>query len=98
MVTQGPRRAYVWLFDSKCTWWNMVVAGAPAQQIGDATVELVGLEPGAYRIVWWDTHEGRAVREETARVAAAGAAEPAALRLRVPAFSRDVACKVIPAQ
>lgn len=98
LVLKGQQRAYLWLFDLNCTWWNMVEGGASAEQIGNASLELAGLAPGTYRVLWWDTYEGRVLGEEAARAVAPGSAQPAVLRLRVPAFSRDVACKIAPSE
>ena len=86
---QGRDRAYLWLFNPQATWWNLVVEKTTPAAIQGATLEIRGLEPGTYGVQWWDTAEGKALRETTA--APAGGV----LRLDVPAFSRDVACKVV---
>jgi hypothetical protein len=56
--------------------------------VKDGAVTLEGLEPGAYKVEWWDTLAGKVIKQETAQADAGG------LKLAAPAFTRDVACKV----
>jgi len=85
---QGPRSAYVWLFHRDATWWNMVVQKAVPAGVRGARLELRGLTPGAYRVQWWDTYEGKAMRQTRLDVGETPA------RLDVPEFRRDIACKI----
>ena len=39
-------------------------------------------------IAWWDTRRGKTVKEDKSSAA------KGTLRLRVPAFSRDIACRI----
>lgn len=85
---QGKDFACLWLFDPRATWWNIVVEKKTPPEVRGATLEVPGLAPGSYRITWWDTRRGKTVKE------AKSSAAKGTLRLRVPAFSRDVACKI----
>jgi hypothetical protein len=86
---QGDAGAYLWLSDPEATWWKIGVEGKTPAEIKGAAVTVEGLKAGAYRVAWWDTREGKVVKEEAAK------ADGAALRLAVPAFARDIACKVV---
>ena len=55
-------------------------------------MKLTGLKAGTYRVEWWNTWKGEGVRSDTARAA------KDALRLAAPSFSRDIACKIVPAR
>jgi hypothetical protein len=87
---KGNDRAYLWLFNPQATWWNLVVEKATPSEIRAATVEIEGLPAGRYRVEWWDTYQGTVLRSETVAVS------QAVLRLTAPAFSRDIACKIVP--
>lgn len=84
----GKECAYLWLFDPRATWRRVVVEKQTPPEVRGAALEVRGLAPGKYRVAWWDTREGRPV----ARVNAD--AKDGSVRLAVPAFARDVACKL----
>ena len=88
---QSPDSAYLWIADPKATWWHLAMAGAKPAKVKGASVKLSGLAAGTYRAEWWDTWKGRVLGRAEAKTAAG------ALRLDVPAFARDIACKVTPA-
>jgi hypothetical protein len=92
IALRGKDCAYLWVNDARFTWWKVVVDKAVPAQVGDAAVTVEGLDPGAYKVQWWDTQQGKAVKEET--VQAAGGA----VTLSAPPFTRDVACKVVRAR
>ncbi len=85
---QGEDCAYLWIFDTNATWWNLVVDKRQPTPIADAGIEIRGLRPGNYSVEWWDTHEGAIVRNEEVSCA------QDSLPIRTPSFSRDIACKV----
>jgi len=85
---QGNDRAYIWLFNPQAAWWNLVVEKQQPEEIKDATIEIEGLRPGKYRIEWWHTYEGKVIGNE--QIALGGGP----LRIAVPPFSRDIACKI----
>lgn len=86
---QGRDRAYLWLFNPEATWWNHVVEKTTPNEVRGATLEIEGLAPGAYRVQWWDTATGKVLKEDRATQATGP------LKLGVPPFARDIACKVV---
>lgn len=68
--------------------WVRNVAPGDAASAGGITLPAV-LRPGRYRVLWWDTDAGKAMREDTAEVRAGNA-----LTLKTPAVTRDVAAYV----
>jgi hypothetical protein len=85
---QGDDRAYVWLFNPQATWWNVVIEKQQPTQIKATTIEIKGLQPGDYSVEWWHTYEGRAIKKERVSFI------EGPLRVSVPPFSRDIACKI----
>ncbi len=88
----GSDRAYLWLADKNAIWWNLVVDKQQPAEIEGANVAIEGLDPGAYNVTWWLTFEGRTILNERISLA------KGTLRIPVPPFERDIACKVVPAQ
>lgn len=88
IALQGKNCAYLWINDARFTWWKVVVDKATPAEVRDCSVTVDGLEPGAYKVQWWDTLQGKAVKEETLQFTAGSAT------LTAPPFTRDVACKV----
>ena len=86
---QGKDRAYLWIQNLQSTWWKAVVEKTVPAEVKGETVAVEGLEPGTYAVAWWDTVEGKAVKEEPATPAGGR------LALAVPAFTRDIAVKVV---
>jgi hypothetical protein len=87
---QGDSRAYVWIQDPAATWWRIAMEGAVPAEVKGATLTVEGLKAGSYTVQWWDTREGKVVKQDAAKAAAG-----AALKIAVPPFSRDIACKVV---
>ncbi|MBN2270443.1 MAG: DUF5060 domain-containing protein [Sedimentisphaerales bacterium] len=85
---QGPDRAYFWLSDPKAAWWNLVVEKLEPAETKPAAIEIRGLNPGDYSVEWWDTRAAAVVRTDRISLAAG------TFRATVPAFKRDIACKV----
>jgi hypothetical protein len=85
---RGDSGVWLWVFDPRASWGRAVVAGVAPPEIADAVLELADLPGGRCRATWWDTRLGRAVREDETAVSSG------TLRLAVPAFSRDIACRV----
>jgi len=86
---QGQDRAYLWLFDPQASFENIVIRKATPAKISDATIEIRDLKTGTYRVQWWDTREGKVVKQDTASPTGG------VLQLAVPPFTRDIACKVV---
>jgi hypothetical protein len=89
---QGRDRAYLWLSDKNAIWWNLVVDKQQPAEIKGATIEIQGLDPGAYNVEWWHTFEGKTIRNDRVSFA------EGPLRISVPSFARDIACKITPTQ
>ena len=87
---QGENCAYVWVSDKDAMWWNRVVEKKQPTPIEGATIEIQGLAPGNHRLEWWDTHTGEIVRTEQL------SASQGPLRITIPSFSSDIACKLRP--
>jgi hypothetical protein len=87
---QGDGGAYLWVSDPRAAWWHVAMEGAAPAEVKGATVTVEGLPAGPCRVQWWDTREGNVLKESAARVPGGGA-----LRLDVPPFTRDMACKIL---
>jgi hypothetical protein len=87
---QGPDRAYLWLFNPQAAWSSVVIEHVTPAPISGATLDIKDLAPGTYRVQWWDTSQGKTVKEERLSSSAG------ILRTDVPTFARDVACKIVP--
>ena len=85
----GPRHAYLWVNDPASTWHKVYVEGVRPAEVKGAAVTVPGLEAGTYRVQWWDTRQGKPVGQDSLRASGTG------LRLAVPAFTGDIACKVL---
>jgi hypothetical protein len=89
MALQGPARVDGWIFNPQATWWNLVVDKKTPAEIKGDTVAFNGLEPGNYRLEWWDPHAGKKLQEQAAQVSGGK------LQVAVPPFTRDIAFKLI---
>lgn len=87
---QAKDRAYLWLFNPQASWLHVAEKRATPSEVRAATLEIRGLAPGSYRAEWWDTYQGTVLKRQDV------SPSPPALRLEVPAFSRDIACKICP--
>jgi hypothetical protein len=85
---QGDNCAFVWLFNPQATWWNLVIEKQKSSEIKDATIEIQGLQPGSYFVEWWHTYEGKVIQKEQVSFT------QGPLRVSIPPFSRDIACKI----
>ncbi|MBI2299768.1 MAG: DUF5060 domain-containing protein [Armatimonadetes bacterium] len=88
---QAPDRACLWLSSAEAAWHRVVVDKRVPPELESVSVELAELPDGDYRVVWWDTWEGKPTRQTTLRAAGGR------LELAAPPFARDVACRVEPA-
>ena len=79
-------RAYLWLFDTAASWKNIAQTVPAPVRRADLVVE--GLDDDLYRVRWWHTREGRTLAETSLR------SEAGRLRLSVPDFQRDIACRI----
>ena len=87
---RGERCAYLWLCDPQATWGNVVVDGIELSEMTGAVLDLPDMPAGEYAVDWWDTRSGEVTgRSELSH-------DGGALRLQLPGFTHDVACKVVP--
>jgi len=85
----GPQQAYLWIADTRATWYNQAIEKMELEPMRGTSVQVPGLAPGAYRVQWWDTQAGKVMTTEQATV------RDGVLRLTVPTFTGDIACKVL---
>jgi len=87
---QANNRAWVWLYDTNASWAATVLEQRVPAEVTGAQLEINGLPSGPCRARWWDTREGRVIREEVAQAAGGS------VRLAAPVFRRDLAVKIGP--
>ncbi|GHV45138.1 hypothetical protein FACS189492_2380 [Clostridia bacterium] len=85
----GESAGVFWVRDIKYNWVSAMLGYAPPQ-ITDAEISLSGIAAGDYRLVWWDTYKGKAISSQDVTVTAGDAPV-----VKAPAFSKDVAFKLI---
>ena len=85
---QGNDRAYIWLFNPKATWSNIIIERNQPTEIKDTTISVHGLQPGTYNIEWWNTQDGSIIQKQQA------SQTEGTLKITVPTFTRDIACKI----
>lgn len=85
---QGEDRAYLWIANSRATWWNQVINKKQPKLIEEAQITIQELQPGDYRLEWWDTYHGKIIRTEKIYFA------EGPVQIPVPSFNRDIACKI----
>lgn len=86
----GNNRAYLWIKDSKHDYNYMLEGYTQPLQIQARTISLTGMAPGEYTIEFIDTYA-----DETIDTVTATAGENGALEVSYPAFTRDIAAKVV---
>ena len=79
--------ALLWILDPRTSWPDGALEETPKATAG-ARVDVKGLEEGTYAIEWWDPAGGKPGARSEA-VASGGS-----LRLAVPEFRVDIACRV----
>jgi len=85
---QGKDCAYIWVSNSQAAWANQVIDKAVPNEIKGAALEIENLSPGVYQIQWWDTYDGKMLKQQ--EISLSGKS----LEIAMPDFSRDIACKV----
>lgn len=85
---QGKGQAYLWLHNIDATWWTIGVEGKQPKPLDGITVEIKGATAGTWSVEWWDTAKGQPTSKTSSKPAGG------TLTLSVPAFARDIACKV----
>jgi hypothetical protein len=87
---QGDDRAYCWLFDPAASWENVVIRKHQPVSRNDDRIDVAGLQPGVYRVQWWNTRSGEVLQQERLVL------NQPVLELAVPQWQRDIACKIVP--
>ncbi len=85
------RDRLVWIFDRNYHFHNDRLH-LPARSHNDLGIRLAGLKPGKYTAQFWNCSTGKAIGIETILAESNGTAV-----VRLPAFRRDIAIKVKPA-
>ncbi|MCS6849429.1 MAG: hypothetical protein RMN52_17145 [Anaerolineae bacterium] len=62
-VDRVARRGHVWIHNRQHTWRN-VVDGVAVKPIA-GSINIPNLAPGTYRVIWWDTWQGRPALTQT---------------------------------
>jgi len=79
--------AMVWIQNKDHTWWN-VVSKIPVETIARLDLELLGFADGEYVVEWWNTYDGKIIRQETVQ------SVNGKIPLSVEDLNRDIAAKV----
>ncbi len=87
----GDSSAMIFVRDTKTVYSEMMYNGYTPVEISDATVDLTGLNDGTYNLIWWDTYTGGEVSRQ--EITVTGGVAPT---VNVPAFTNDIAAKIIP--
>ena len=80
----------MWLADRNAIWWNQIVDKRRPAEIVGAIVAVEDLYSGFYNVEWWHTSDGKAVKKDLMLLA------NGPLRISVPSFTGDIACKITP--
>ena len=87
---QTSDRAWIWLFNPEASWTKVAVEKRLPSHITGTSIEVKALPAGTYRVRWVDTRQGDVISEEKLPPQAG------LLRLAVPDFDRDIACRISP--
>jgi hypothetical protein len=79
--------ALLWVQNKLSNWYTDLHA-EPLGSITGATTAIEGMRDGRYRVEWWDTWAGKPIRTDHADCT------DGLLKLALPDFERDVACKI----
>jgi len=77
-----------WIQNKASNWRNTFTGDSP-EAVKKAYFDVYDIENGIYNIEWWDTHKGKVLFKVRTR------STDGTLRVRVPKFLRDIACKII---
>jgi len=64
------------------------IKGVEPNPVTNASFMLKNIENGRYKVEWWDTYEGKITSQDTIT------ADNNMVRIDIPDFSKDIACKV----
>ncbi|MGB9797066.1 MAG: DUF5060 domain-containing protein [bacterium] len=81
------KEALLWIHDKASNWQNDLEGKSP-ERMDAFSFEVFGLKDGEYRVEWFDTMEGKIIKEE--KIFSSGGK----LRLEVKGLVRDIAVKI----
>jgi hypothetical protein len=84
----GQDHAHLWLFHADASWNQTVVAARTPSMLQGRILVVEGLADGPFEIRWFDTRQGQEISETK------GTVERNQLRVSVPGFDRDIACRL----
>jgi len=77
----------LWIYNRDYDW-GKPEALKDIKPMRNTPLTLSGIADGAYKVEWWDTFEGKVVKRDK------GAAKNGSLQLKIPEFTKDIACKI----
>jgi hypothetical protein len=81
--------AMFWIHNAGSTW-RAGYEGKDPEPVKRAFFEVYDMDPGSYTLEIWNTYEGRVISSRKVR------ALGGKIRISLPEFSNDIACKLIP--
>jgi hypothetical protein len=91
LAWQGRGGVYGWVCDRKAAWWDQVMEQRPPPRVTGDVISLTSLQPGSYRLRWWDTAKGEVTTEQT--LTATGES----IQVKCPDYTGDLAFDLVPA-
>jgi hypothetical protein len=83
---QCPDHASLWIYNADHAWERG--NPTPHEPVTDSLLQLPVLQPGRYKVDWWDTWTGRIIRSDALTLS------EGTMELPVPPFQHDVACHI----
>lgn len=90
---RSDTHALLWLQDRRNTWQRRIEKKEPPRLLEPFAIRIPGIQPGAYRVEWFDTYNGHVIVPSPARADAGGLLLELSPLVKAP----DVACKIRPA-
>jgi hypothetical protein len=89
---QNPTEAHLWIYDAEIYNSNDGARYRSAPTFTGGALVVAGLQPGKYRVEFWDTYKAKVVQSSDVTV------EGGSLQVPIPTFKTDIAAKVKRAQ
>jgi hypothetical protein len=77
-----------WIHNKAYNWRNVTVSREKLSPVGKSFFYMYGAEDGVYEIRWYDTLTGEIVSSDASEAA------NGQVKVDVPGFSRDIACRI----
>jgi hypothetical protein len=88
---RGTSQTLAWVFDTRSNWKDDQTDGSPPSK-ETVRIGIPNLAGGNYKADWFDTRAGKVIQSEQITVTPT---DPDNLTLSVPAFTRDIALRLI---